>query len=305
METQRGKKSRKTLFSFTRTNDEDYGPAAQRPDLEEDTMAQETAEFLAKQKITEEYRNQIERETVDQRESGVWLETRRTLLTASNFGRVCKMLPTTGCESLVKSLLYSSFDCEAMAYGRKHEAIAKQQIEAEIGKTIDPCGLFIDLEKPFLGATPDGLIDDDGIVEIKCPSSARNLTPDEAIQIKKIKFWKINSGGTVEVNTNHEYFFQIQGQLHVTNRQYCLFSVWTPKGLKIERVERDDDFWQTRMVNKLEMFYMNCVLPEIIDPRHRRSMPIRNPDYILKAREKAQTKKMAKEAKHKETRDLL
>lgn len=250
-------------------------------------MAEETAEFLDKLRLTEDERRLIERDTVDQSDSGVWLEKRRNLLTASNFGRVCKMLPTTGCESLVKTMLYSSFDCEAMAYGRKHEPIARHRIEEEIGKPIKPCGLFIDLEKPFLGATPDGLIDEDGLVEIKCPSSARTLTPDEAIKEKKITFWKIDALGDVKVNPKHEYFFQVQGQLHVTQRSYCLFCVWTPKGVKIERVERDDDFWENMMVEKLERFYMQCVLPEIIDPRHRRSMPIRNPEYILKARKKA------------------
>jgi hypothetical protein len=40
------------------------------------------------------------------------------------------------------------------------------------------------------------------------------------------------------------------------------------------------------MFPKLEMFFFNCLLPELVDPRHFRSMPIRNPTYILEAKMK-------------------
>jgi hypothetical protein len=39
-----------------------------------------------------------------------------------------------------------------------------------------------------LGATPDELIGDDGLVKVKCPYSAREDTPTEAIVKKKLKF---------------------------------------------------------------------------------------------------------------------
>jgi len=51
-----------------------------------------------------------------------------------------------------------------------------------LNKEIKPCGLFIDTENSYLGASPDGLIDENGLVEIKCPLSAENLTAEEAIQ---------------------------------------------------------------------------------------------------------------------------
>jgi len=49
--------------------------------------------------------------------------------------------------------------------------------------------LFIDEFNYFIGATPYGLIDEDGLVEIKCPHSAADLTPEEGIE-KKISCWK-------------------------------------------------------------------------------------------------------------------
>lgn len=69
-----------------------------------------------------------------------------------------------------------------MSYGREMEEIAKQELAAISEKEIKPCRLFIDHKYPYLDASPDGLIDDDDLVKIKCPLSAENLTADEAIQ---------------------------------------------------------------------------------------------------------------------------
>ncbi|KAF2894753.1 hypothetical protein ILUMI_11420, partial [Ignelater luminosus] len=41
-------------------------------------------------------------------------------------------------------------------------------------------------------------------------------------------------------------------------------------------VHRDAAFWE-QILLKLKIFYYKCLLPEIIDPRHCRDLPIRNP----------------------------
>ena len=82
----------------------------------------------------------------------------------------------------------------------------------------------------------------------------------------------------------HPWYYQIQGQLHITKRIYCLLGLWTPKGMKVEKIKRDDSFWDTHMFPKLQTFYLDCLLPELVDPRHPRSMPIRDPEYILEAK---------------------
>lgn len=48
------------------------------------------------------------------------------------------------------------------------------------------------------------------------------------------------------------------------------------------------------MKEKLCRFYLNCILPELLDPRHTRNLPIRNPRYIEEA--------MAKTIKNKENK---
>lgn len=74
-------------------------------------------------------------------------------------------------------------------------------------------------------------------------------------------------------------------------KNHCLFALWTPKGLKIERIEKDEEFWAKVMEQKLTDFYFDCLLPEILDPRFVRNMPIRDPKYILEA---IQSNKMRK-----------
>lgn len=50
-------------------------------------------------------------------------------------------------------------------------------------------GFFIDVEEPYLGAIPDGIIKaENAIIEIKCPYVARNLSPQDAILNKKVSF---------------------------------------------------------------------------------------------------------------------
>jgi putative phage-type endonuclease len=294
---------RKSLF-VTNSNEEiDYGLSAQRPDIDDETMRRECEEYLVKLKKTDEECQRIERETQLQADSSEWLELRRSILTASHFGRICKMRPTTGCESVVKQILYSAFDCEAMLYGRKNEETARQELEKEIGENVQKCGIFIDKEHFFLGGSPDGLVNENATVEIKCPSSAKDLTPDEAIKNKKVTFWTIEKNGEIgEIKKNHDFYYQVQGQLRVTGRQFCYFVLWTSKGIKVAKIARDDAFWETSMFPKLKKFYMDCLLPEIIDPRHSRSMPIRNPLYIEEERQKAEKRTGVKRKKETEKR---
>jgi len=56
-------------------------------------------------------------------------------------------------------------------------------------------------------------------------------------------------------------------------------------------VSRNEVFWKTKMLPFLKRFYDECMLPEILDSRYLRHMKIRNPRYIVEAKEKA-TKKL-------------
>lgn len=235
---------------------------------------------------------EIECNTRKQSDSELWLSLRKVMLTASNFGVVCRMRPTTSCAMTVKNILFPpTIDTAAMKYNRDMEEMARQNLSEILKKDIKPCGLFIDSDNPCLGASPDGVFDEDGLVEIKCPLSAENLTAEEAIRtLPRLKgiFDKKNPN---VMNRNHRFFYQMQGQLNITQRTYCIFTIWTPKSVKTVRVNRDNNFWQNKMLPFFTRFYFDCMLPEILDSRHNRHMPIREPKYIVETKEKSKSVK--------------
>ncbi|KAI5630711.1 yqaJ-like viral recombinase domain-containing protein [Phthorimaea operculella] len=265
----------------TNAKNVDYGKACQKPDMSTEDYEQSKSIFLDSLKKQASNRHDIERETILQAESALWLELRRCILTASNFAKICKRRPNLNSAPLVKSLLYSySLDhVPAIKHGKENEETAIQQLSRQENINIEKCGLFIDEDHCFLGASPDGLYKD-GIVEIKCPISIHGMDIDDAINQKKIKCFKTENGRTV-INPNHDWHFQIQGQLHITKKDVCLFAVWAGPELpmKAVKVYKDDDFWAQKMLPKLSKFYFTCVVPEIVDPRKSRSMPLR--DIVL------------------------
>lgn len=283
----------KSKVEKTKSSDVNYGPKAEKPDLSPLRFEEKKKEFLDRLARSVTEIAEIERETILQSESGLWLEERRKLLTASNFGSICCRRVTTSCHNLVKHLLYSTVETDSVKYGRQHEKDAKNSLSEYLQVEVKECGLFIDVDSPYLGATPDGLINSNAVVEIKCPSSAANLTPEAAILSRKSTFWTTckEKKHIVGVNKRHKHFFQIQGQLHITRRDICYYVLWTPLGMKVEVIKRDDEFWKREMEEKLRMFYMDCLLPELLDPRHPRSMPIRDPPYITEAQKFAENKK--------------
>jgi predicted phage-related endonuclease len=101
------------------------------------------------------------------------------------------MRSTTDPKKTCKTLLQSPFTGNKYTnYGKDHESIARAEFAEVIEKEIGTCGFFVGHNKYFyLGATPDGLIGDDAVVEIKCPYSVREDTPAEAI-VKKCKIFK-------------------------------------------------------------------------------------------------------------------
>ncbi|CAG9138232.1 unnamed protein product [Plutella xylostella] len=173
--------------------------------------------FLESIQKSQEQRHEIEQKTILQSSSGEWLELRRTMLTASNFGKICKMRPETSCANTVKQLLYKgSVQAEPLQHGKEHEQMALAQLSKQEGIDIKPCGFFIDSEVPYLGATPDGISGEDVVVEVKCPITAYRIGLEEAIKEKKVNFWVTDKDGNLGINLSHNWYYQIQGQLHVT-----------------------------------------------------------------------------------------
>lgn len=277
------KKTRRRLtFEAKKQSDPNYGTACEKPDLSTEEFEVSKKIFIESLKKTPMELEEIEKRTREQYNSIEWLDTRKKILTASNFGTICKRRATTSCQCLVKSLVSpKNFISSPTEWGKSNEANAIRQLSDTLKIEIINCGLFISAQYPYLGATPDGLIGEKGLVEIKCPFSARNMVPDDGIREKKITIWKEEEGEFI-LDKNHKWFYQIQGQLFVTQRKYCIFCVWTTRGLKHETVIFDEEFWK-KIFPKLTKFYFDCLLPELVDSRLARNMPVRDPEYIKEA----------------------
>lgn len=114
-------------------------------------------------------------------------------------------------------------------YGIENEPMARRDFEKKFDVKIEPAGLFIHIKLNYLAASPDGLIGKDAIIEIKCPQSIKEYSPEEAVNNKKLKYMIYNNEKLI-LKKNNCYYFQVQGQLNITKRKWCYFVVWTPKG---------------------------------------------------------------------------
>jgi YqaJ-like viral recombinase domain len=97
------------------------------------------------------------------------------------------MRQTTNVANTIKYLLNPSLflGSKATKYGLDNEIIAIRDFQSKTGLAVLPSGFFICEEHPYLGATPDGLIGSDGLIEVKCPFNARTMSPLQEIETKK------------------------------------------------------------------------------------------------------------------------
>ena len=270
--------------SYERTS-KDYGPNATQPDLSRCELDQLCKEYKHRLNLTESERSSVEQQTREQADdqSGMWYEYRRSRLTASNFGVIAKRRSTTSSAPLVKQLLYSKHRCTpAIRWGQEHEEDARQSYKNNSTTlTVTKSGLA---DNGWLGCSPDDLVMDTsssdqlGIVEYKCPHSAKGMTMEEASKLKNFPAKLIN--GKLVLKRNHNYYYQVQGCMAICKRRWCDFVIWTPNWTSTERIAFDSSFWE-KNVPTLLRFYDHALLPELASPRHPHGQPIRELHELL------------------------
>ena len=203
--------------------------------------------------ITPEMIQDIEAATKDQHKCGRWTDERQMRVTASNFGTVCKATERRDMERLANGLITpKNLTNKAVQHGKKYESVAIAKYCKDYKTNVKSCGLFVSNEHPYLGATPDGICND-CVVEVKCPFSARN----KKIDSDTVKY--IDNG-----TTNHDYHYQVQGQLLCTGLKKAKFIVFTTKDMKVLNIDRDGAFIND-MVRKLTAFYIEFFRAALLD----------------------------------------
>ena len=70
-----------------------------------------------------------------------------------------------------------------------------------------------------------------------------------------------NLNGELKLKRNHKYYTQVQGLLGVTGARWCDFVVYTSKGMSIEGIPFDDDYWKT-LKGTLKSYYFTHFLSQ-------------------------------------------
>jgi hypothetical protein len=133
-------------------------------------------------------------------------------------------------ETISREPLDDTFVTYAMRRGRDLEPRARMVYEKRTGALVEEVSLILTDDERF-GYSSDGLIDDEGMVEIKCPFACDKLG----------QVW-------ASPETAHlEYIDQINGGLWITGRQWCDLVVYCPwlepvgKDLFVKRIYRNED----------------------------------------------------------------
>lgn len=179
-----------------------------------------------------------------------WFAARCGIATASNFAKVLSTIKSGESAERrnyriklalerITGTVEESYQNEAMRIGIEREPQARIAYEASTGNMADEVGFCLHHELEC-GASPDGLIDEDGGLEIKCPTPGKH-------------FEYLRASGEPP-----EYTAQIQGCMWVTGRKWWDFASYCPDfpdnaSLIVRRVHRDDEYI-SNLANKVAAF---------------------------------------------------
>ena len=176
-------------------------------------------------------------------------ETRQSAATAAGYKRIpsaaavvealaggCTSAPSATAISYAKDLARErcgvltlpAHQTLAMRIGSEQEDAVRCAYEVETGLMVTQCGFFATQDHQF-GVSPDGLVGDDGLIEIKTMVSSETL------------FRCVVDG------ISADYIDQINGELWLLNRQWCDLVLWAPdlagigRALTVRRIHRNED----------------------------------------------------------------
>lgn len=201
---------------------------------------------------------------VEQR-TEAWHKKRVGRVTGSIAGGVLGLSPWQTPESILRQMVraYHGAPSEyqtnpATEWGTKHERQAQLAFMRETGLHINDCGFFA--KDDWLGASPDGLIEDWGVAEVKVPYGRRDGGPFKTL------------------SEQPHYYAQVQMEMLCSGRNKALFFQYrVPKGdpfspdymeegFELEEVELSNA-WLAKNIPVLREFY-DLYLSEIDNPAH-------------------------------------
>lgn len=178
-----------------------------------------------------------------------WSKEKAGLPSASGFG---KILSPTGLPSkqsvaymrrlageLILGTKVESYQSSAMERGIFMEAEARMYYEFINGVDVQEVGIVYKDELKDRSCSPDGLVGEDGGLEIKCPELHTH-----------VEYLLSNKVPTT-------YIPQIQGSLYITGRKWWDFLSYYPRMKPLIIRTFPDEFYQAKLKRELDMFVVN------------------------------------------------
>ncbi|XP_050537318.1 uncharacterized protein LOC126903263 isoform X1 [Daktulosphaira vitifoliae] len=208
--------------------------------------------------------------TINQSNNSAWRLYRQTRISASSKAHQIKTRRARN-EDLalrfIKDKKMIGKGLKYVNYGIEMEDFALKKYSLINNVQVIKCGLVIHQKQPWICASPDGIVIQNGkvekLLEIKCPYNCKDsLLFDEKkqINIPYLHYDKENS--IISLKKNHCYYTQCQIQLYCTGLELCDLFICTKRDCITVTIIRDELFLE-KLIKKIELFYFNYFLPKL------------------------------------------
>src|SRR5690554_2149743 len=175
---------------------------------------------------------------IEQR-SKEWYELRKARITGSKIGAILGLSPFATPDDVLRDMVRDYHGAEkefkgniATEHGTRNEPNALADYMLETGYQVEDAPFVVHKDFDWLGASPDGYVGDDKLVEIKCPFGKRHKTDDSAF---------------LPLSEQPHYMAQVQFQMFCTGRFECDFYQWSPYASKLETVKFDPAYIEEKL----------------------------------------------------------
>ena len=203
--------------------------------------------------------------SIIQQRTAEWQQQRTMRITGSRVGAILGLSPWQKPKDVLREMVRqyhgapSEFNAQFVAdHGVFNEQRALLCFMRETGLQVDECGFFEYGDR--MGASPDGLTSDGGVLELKVPYSLRN------------------GGDFKSLSLQPHYAAQVQMEMLATGRKHAYFAQYiAPKGdplsldyvpeqISVEKVAFNEN-WIDENLPVIEAFYKQ-LLAELDNPEH-------------------------------------
>ncbi len=115
-----------------------------------------------------------------------------------------------------------------MEWGTEHEPNARLAYTKQTGREVQEVGFALPDGTDAYGCSPDGLVGEDGLIEIKCPAPETLIAYQAELSAAKEALVEAGKDPENVLWFPSQYKPQVQGQLLITGRDWCDFYVWHP-----------------------------------------------------------------------------